>query len=314
MTQVLAIEKTAKGLYFQPGDFYLDPKRGVDRAVISHGHADHAIATNKEVWCTPATAAIMEARYGTKLKSILHPVALDVPFEVNGIPLCFHGAGHMLGSAQTLIHHEGLRYCYTGDFKTRQDHSCEPFHPVPCDVLITETTFADPAYQHPDEETELNKLEKWQGFSWVVGAYSLGKAQRLTRLLSAKFPDKTLMVHPEPAIFHRVYEHHGYDLGNWEPYDHHAFKRSNDHILVVPPKVLSSYHATPGVITMFATGWKKPFIRSTHHIQVSDHADWQELLHLVDASQASTILTVHGSGEELQQHLLNTHPKIKVIT
>lgn len=313
MTQVLAIEKTAKGLYFQPGDFYLDPKRGVDRAVVSHGHADHALATNKEVWCTPATAAIMQARYGPKLRSILHAVEMDVPFTINGVQISFHGAGHMLGSAQTLIHHEGIRYCYTGDFKTRHDLSCEPFSAVACDVLITETTFADPTYAHPTEESELDKLQQWQGYSWVVGAYSLGKAQRLTRLLSQKFPEKHLMVHPEPAVFHRIYEQHGYELGHWKPYDHHAFKGSSDSILVVPPKVLSSYHSTPGVVTMFATGWHKPYIRSTHHIKVSDHADWGELLQLVDRTGASTILTVHGNGSVFQDYLSTTHPNIKVI-
>ncbi|MGR6088867.1 MAG: MBL fold metallo-hydrolase [Arcticibacter sp.] len=309
----LPIEKTPKGLYFGPGDFHLDPKRGADRAVVSHGHADHALPSNREVWCTPATAAIMQARYGSKLKSIIHAVELEQPFQINGIKLSFHSAGHMLGSAQTLIEHDGIRYCYTGDFKTTHDPSCEPFKPVRCDVLITETTFADPDYDHPNDSDELNRLEAWTDYTWVVGAYSLGKSQRITRLLTERFPNRKVMVHPEPAVFHRIYEDYGMALGQWEHYDHHAFKRTNDLILMVPPKVLSSFHGRPGIVTMFATGWKRPYIRATHHMQISDHADWGELLRLIESSGATTIMAVHGSGIELQNHLQKISPNINVI-
>jgi putative mRNA 3-end processing factor len=308
----LAIERSSNGLFFRPGGFYLDPKKRVEKAVISHGHADHALATNGHVWCTPGTAAIMRARYGDRLRSKLTVVPFGEPFEINGVSVCFYGAGHVLGSAQTLIEHEGIKYCYTGDFKTKPDDSCEPFQVIKCDVLITETTFADPTYVHPEDQLELNQLDRYLPFNWVVGAYSLGKAQRITSLLSKRFPERKIMVHAEPAVFHKVYEHHGYNLGTWEHYDRHELKADAKFILIVPPKVLSSYHGKPGMVTMFATGWLRPYIRSTHHLRISDHADWNELLNLIDSCGAKAIMTVHGDGMTLKSHLEAVSPNIKV--
>ncbi|MEY3343083.1 MAG: hypothetical protein RL090_767 [Bacteroidota bacterium] len=307
------IERSPNGLFFRPGGFYLDPKRKVEKAVISHAHADHAIASNEEVWCTPGTAAIMEARYGERLKSKMNLIQFDQPFIINGVTISFHAAGHVLGSAQTLMEFDGVKYCYTGDFKTRHDSSCEPFQLRQCDVLITETTFADPSFDHPEELSELEKLREFEQFHWIVGAYSLGKAQRITGLLNAHFPHRKTMVHPEPATFHKVYEKHGFDLGSWHPYDRHELKSQKPVNLVVPPKVLSSFQGTPGMVTMFATGWHKPFIRSNHHIKLSDHADWKEVLNLIRSSGAHTVMAVHGDGQQLKTYLNSVFKEIKVL-
>lgn len=121
------------------------------------------------------------------------------------------------------------------------------------------------------------------------------------------------MVHPEAAIFHRVYESHGFDLGEWHPYDRHELRNGQPKNLVVPPKVISSFQGTPGMMTMFATGWHKPFIRSNHHIKLSDHADWRELLNLIESTGAHTVMTVHGDGQQLKNYLNSKHIEINVL-
>ena len=307
------IEKRAAGLYFKPGDFYLDPRRSASHALISHGHADHAIASNKEVWCTPGTAAIMRARYGDKLKSALNEIPYKDTCTVNGVSVSFYPAGHILGSAQILIEYNGIKFCYTGDYKLNADDSCEAMEPLACDVLITETTFAEPGYSHPCDKSEIEQLDRFRDYSIVIGAYSLGKAQRLTKLINKHLPERNIMMHPDAALFNRVYENSGINLGPWSPYNYRKFKSDGNSVLVVPPRMLSSFHRTPGVVTAFATGWSKPKIWSMHHMRISDHADWNQILHLIEISGAKTVMTVHGSGETLKKHLNESKNNINVI-
>jgi putative mRNA 3-end processing factor len=297
------LEKRKEGLYFPPGDFYLDPYRNVARAVISHAHADHAIPGNQEVWSTDATWGMMKLRYKDRLKSKFNSVAFRDKFEINGVKIQLFPAGHMLGSAQIVIDHEGVKYCYTGDYKMRADASCEPFEVVPCDVLITETTFADPSYSHPTEEDEMAKLLPYDKTNLVIGAYNLGKAQRLTLLLNQFFPERRIMVHPEAAGYHRFYEQQGISLGKWQHYNYQLFRRTTGNILIAPPRTMSTYLNEARVVTAFATGWKKSPFRSHFNFHLSDHADWQEILNLVKLTGAKKIITVHGDGTALLAHL-----------
>ena len=296
-------QQRKEGLYFEPGDFYLDPWRPVEKSVISHAHADHAIAANKEVWCTGPTRGIMKVRYKDRLKSSFNIVGYREIFEINGVKVQLFPAGHILGSSQVVIDHEGVRYCYTGDFKLRPDASCEPFEIVPCDVLITETTFAQPGYEHPPEEEEMNKLKAYEKTNLVIGAYNLGKAQSLTLLLNKYFPNRRIMVHPEATIFHRLYEQEGIVLGPWQHYNYQLFRRTTGNILIAPPRAMSTYFRDVGVVTAFATGWKQSPHRSHFNFHMSDHADWNEILTLVEKTGAKKIITVHGDGTTLMNHL-----------
>lgn len=297
------LRHTRFGLYFEPADFYLDPKKGVQRAVISHAHSDHAVCTNQEVWCTPPTRSIMSVRYGDTMRTRFHLKEYNEVFRIGDAEIRLVPAGHILGSAQVVIDYEGTRYVYTGDFKLRPDRSCAPFETVPCDVLITETTFADPMYAHAPEEEEFSKLERYQDQSLVIGAYVLGKAQRLTLLLNELLPSRKVMVHPDAVPFHHLYEQEGFPLGEWRPYNYREFRRNNDYVLVVPPRALSTWLNDPRVATTFATGWKRSFFRTNFAFCLSDHADWQELLTLVSATSPKHIIPVHGDGSKLMEHL-----------
>lgn len=306
------IIRDRSGLFFPEGEFHLDPLRKAARAVISHAHADHAIPSNSEVWCTPETMAIMKARYGDKLKSRFHVVAYHQEFSLGKARLKLVPAGHMLGSAQVVIDLEGKRHCYTGDFKIRQDDSCAHFEPVPCDVLITESTFADPEVDHPDEEQEMVKLKNHAAYNIVIGAYTVGKAQRINKLINKHLPGHTVMVHPETARYHHVYEKAGMTPGDWQPYNSQHFHRRSGQILLVPPRMLPSYYAMEGVVTTFATGWNRPMFRSNFRFHISDHADWKELTWLIRNSGARQVYTVHGDGNALKNYFNNSELNIQV--
>ena len=145
------------GLYCRYGDFYIDPQQPVKTAVISHAHADHAIASNNAVYCTEATAAFMQLRYGKNAAKEFNIAAYHQPFIIGGVQVTFIAAGHMLGSAQILMEYQGTKYLYTGDYKLQPDATCEPLEWVKADVLITESTFANPDTIHPDPIAEIKK-------------------------------------------------------------------------------------------------------------------------------------------------------------
>src|SRR5579863_3223751 len=182
------------GLYCKYGSFYIDPKQPVSTAVVSHAHADHAVPGNNEVYCTEATAAFMQQRYGKNAAKTFNIAAFDKPFMIGSVQITFIPAGHMLGSAQILMEYQGVKYLYTGDYKLQPDATCEPVEWVKTDVLITESTFANPAILHPDPVAEIQKLNDIKS-NILLGAYGLGKSQRLIKMIGEYAPQKTVLVH-----------------------------------------------------------------------------------------------------------------------
>src|SRR5271169_6288720 len=187
------------GLYCPPGDFYVDPTRPVDRAVITHGHGDHARSGHGKVLATRETLAIMEARYGEDYAAATQPIAYRETVEINGVRVGVVPAGHVLGSAQIVVRWKGLTMVVSGDYKRRRDPTCPPFEPVACDVFVTEATFALPVFRHPPDSGEivrlLDSVAQFPERCHVVGAYSLGKAQRMIRLLREAGWGATIFVH-----------------------------------------------------------------------------------------------------------------------
>src|ERR1700742_5143248 len=176
-----------EGLYCPPGDFYIDPVRPVARAVITHGHSDHARAGHGAVVDTTQTLDIMAVRYGEGFAGALQPLAYGETAKRDGVEISLAPAGHILGSAQAVVRWKGLTIVVSGDYKRRPDPTCPPFEPVPCDVFVTEATFALPVFRHPpalgQAELLVASARQFPERAHLVGAYALGKAQRLIRLL-----------------------------------------------------------------------------------------------------------------------------------
>src|ERR1700688_4800990 len=143
------IRATPGGLYCEPGDFFIDPAVPVDRAVITHGHGDHARPGNRHVLATPQTVAIMQSRLGDEAGGVLQPLAYGETLRLGDVSLRLAPAGHVLGSAQVVREHGGSRITVSGDYKRRPDPTCAPFEPQACDVFVTEATFALPVFRHP---------------------------------------------------------------------------------------------------------------------------------------------------------------------
>jgi len=147
-----------EGLYCAPGDFYIDPVRPVDRAVITHGHSDHARAGHGAVLATPATLDIMGERYGRDFAGAAEAAPYGQTTRRNEVEVTLVPAGHVLGSAQAVVRWKGLTMVVSGDYKRRRDPTCARFEPVPCDVFISEATFGLPVFRHPDDRQEIARL------------------------------------------------------------------------------------------------------------------------------------------------------------
>ena len=176
-----------EGLYCAPGDFFIDPVRPVDRALITHGHSDHARAGHGAVLATQETLDMMRLRYGDNFAGSAQAVRAGETLTLGGATVTFHPAGHVLGSAQVAVECKGLRIVASGDYKDAPDPTCEPFELVPCDVFITEATFGLPVFRHGDAAGEIAKLlhsvALFPERAHLIGAYSLGKAQRVIALI-----------------------------------------------------------------------------------------------------------------------------------
>lgn len=290
-----------KGLYCKYGGFYIDPQQPAKVAVISHAHADHAIAGNNEVYCTEATAAFMQLRYGKNAAKEFNLVPYRQPFNVGGVMITFISAGHMLGSAQILMEYRGTKYLYTGDYKLQPDATCEPIEWVKTDVLITESTFANPDIIHPDPVTEIKKLNDIR-INIMLGAYGLGKSQRLINLITAHAPQKTILVHHRIMPLNVIYEKMGFSPGKYQLYSRKLMKNQQEYVYIVPPFTFDSYARATGVKRLFASGWKNLQVNQNDTLFISDHVDWNDILYTIERTQPQQVWTLHGDGNYLRKH------------
>jgi putative mRNA 3-end processing factor len=300
------------GLYCPPGDFYIDPVRPVDRAVITHGHADHARAGHGVAAATPETLAIMAERYGEDFAGRRMPVAYGQGFTRDGVEVSLVPAGHVLGSAQVVVRWKGMTIVVSGDYKRRRDPTCPAFEPVPCDVFVTEATFGLPVFRHPDDVGEvaalLKSVEQFPERSHIVGAYALGKAQRVIKLLREAGWDRTIHVHGAMERLNRLYERHGVDLGPLAPATTGTKKDFEGAIIVAPPSALADRWSRrfPDPVDCFASGWMRVRARARQRgvelpLIISDHADWDELTATLDELRPGEVWITHGREEALQR-------------
>ena len=290
---------TPTGLYCAYGEFYLDPQQQVKDAVVSHAHGDHAIGGSENVYCTAATETFMRHRYRKFAAVDFHTKPYHDSFKINQVTITFYSAGHILGSAQVLMEYNGVKYLYTGDYKIEPDQSCEPFEFVKADVLITESTFANPDTKHPSPIEEISKLNDTNS-NIMLGAYALGKSQRIIQLLNQNCPAKNIMVHHSIMPFVKIYEDYGVKLGDYKMYDRKAMKNNQENqVYIVPPMVFHSYHKAINVVRAFASGWKNLQQQNGISLYISDHADWEAILQTVKQVEPKQIWTLHGDGNQL---------------
>lgn len=292
-----------KAYYCPYGDFYIDPLYPVRTAVVSHAHGDHASAGHRAVYATAFTQQFMQYRFPKPKTTDYRAQPYHQTFQINGVAITFIPAGHILGSAQILMEYEGVRYLYTGDYKLQADATCEPLEKVESDVMITETTFANPAISHPDPVTEIQKLNGVTT-NILLGCYVLGKAQRITSLLNAHCPDKVVLVHHKMAPVHRLYETVGGMNLHYTLYNRKDMKDGvPNKVYLVPPLTFNSYYRATNVTRVFASGWERLQQHNDLSLYISDHVDWNDLLTYIQAVRPHEIWTVHGDGSKLKTHL-----------
>jgi len=301
------------GIYCKVGDFYLDPRKPVHKAIISHAHGDHAIAGNLIIYATAQTIEFMKYRHSVKHKTEYRPISIHDSFKIGEVLIQFYEANHMSGSVQILMEYDGVKYLYTGDFKLQNDATCIPFEVVICDVLITESTFANPEVSHPDPVESIKQLTTIT-HNILLGAYALGKAQRLTKLLNDHCPEKNILIHHSISPLHKIYERQGIDLGKWQFYDRKLMKNPiGNYIYIVPPLTFNSYAYIRNAVRIFASGWENLQKNNDAKLFISDHADWNDLLFLIEKSRAKEVWTIHGNGNYLKKYFQNKDPKVRLF-
>lgn len=303
---------TPTGLYCSYGDFYLDPQQAVKEAVVSHAHGDHAVGGSQNVYCTSATESFMKHRYRKFAAVDFHTKTYHQTFKIKEVSITFYSAGHILGSAQVLMEYKGVKYLYTGDYKIELDTTCEAFEFIKADVLITESTFANPDTKHPDAKIEISKLNSTNS-NIMLGAYALGKSQRIIQLINDHCPTKNIMVHHSIMPFVKIYEDYGMSLGKYKMYDRKVMKTNQEHqVYIVPPMVFHSYHKAINVVRAFASGWKNLQQQNGIALYISDHADWAAILETIDRVQPQQVWTLHGDGRRLKEYY-NGKLEVKIL-
>jgi putative mRNA 3-end processing factor len=304
------LKPTPAGLYCIPGDFYIDPLRPVARAVMTHGHSDHARPDNAAVLATSETLAIMRARLGERAGVSLQPLRLGETVEMNDVSLRLVPAGHVLGSAQAVMEWRGSRAVISGDYKRRPDPTCAPFEPVACDVFVTEATFGLPVFRHPPDSEEIAKLihavSLFPERAVVVGAYALGKAQRVLALLRRQGYDAPVPLHGALLNMVELYRSLGVKLGLVEAATDAKREDLKGRIVLAPPGATSDLWARrlPDPMVAMASGWMRVKQRAKARgvelpLVISDHADWDELIQTLKDVGAPEVWVTHGNEEAL---------------
>jgi len=301
---------TPAGVCCKRGGFHIDPTRPVDRALITHAHSDHARAGHGAVLATQETLDIMRLRYGDSFAGSSQAIGYGEGINLGGAKVTFHPAGHVLGSAQIAVEADGLRVVASGDYKNIPDPTCAPFALVPCDVFITEATFALPVFRHGDPDAEIAKLlhsvTLFPERAHLVGAYSLGKAQRVIALLRKAGYSAPIYLHGAMESITRYYESRGIALGELRLVRGADKASLAGTITICPPSALSDLWTRrfPEPLAAFASGWMRVRARARQQgvslpLVISDHADWDGLTTTIAATGAREIWVTHGQEDAL---------------
>ena len=301
---------TPAGVYCERGSFHIDPTRPVEKALITHAHSDHARPGHGAVLATPETLDLMKLRYGDNFAGTAQAIRYGESVDLGGAKVTFHPAGHVLGSAQIAIERGGMRVVASGDYKNAPDPTCAPFELVRCDVFITEATFGLPVFRHgePDREIAklLNSVALFPERAHLIGAYALGKTQRLIALIRAAGYDQPIYLHGALERITHYYQSHGIALGRLQaPRDAQKGTLAGT-IALCPPSALKELWSRrfPDPVSAFASGWMRVRARARQRgielpLVISDHADWDGLTATLAAAGASEVWVTHGQDDAL---------------
>jgi putative mRNA 3-end processing factor len=304
---------TDRGLYCPAGDFFIDPWQPVPRAVITHAHADHARPGSDRYLCARPGELVLRTRMGAD--AVIDALEYGEPLDHNGVRVCFHPAGHILGSAQVRVEQQGQVWVVSGDYKTAADHTCAPFEPVRCHVFVTESTFGLPIYRWTDPQDVYDDINAWwrsnqeAGKASLLFGYALGKAQRLLAGLDPSLGP--IFLHGAVVRLARDYRAAGVML---PPCTYVAEApegtRWDRALILAPPSAhgLAWARKFGRSSTALASGWMA--IRGTRRRKavdrgfvLSDHADWPGLLGAIDATGAGRVWVTHGYVAVLVRYL-----------
>lgn len=302
--------RTDQGLYCPAGDFHIDPHRPVARAVITHGHADHAHRGMRSYLCHRDTVPILQHRLGPSIT--VHGVRYSETVVMHGVRVSLHPAGHIVGSAQVRIEHRGEVWVVSGDYKRQIDPWAEAFSPVGCHTFITETTFGLPVYRWPDDRHVAASLNAWwrtnadSGLMSVVQCYSLGKAQRLHAMLDTAIGP--VLAHPSIVAMHDVLREHGIGLPALGAWDVALVQPAPPRAMLLTPTPSASPIGHTPVSYATASGWaavQSPSSRNgtRRGFVVSDHVDWPDLIRTIDDTGAERVYATHGYTEAVVRFL-----------
>jgi putative mRNA 3-end processing factor len=310
-------------LYIEPIKTYIDPPFAVDRAIITHGHADHARYGHKHVLATQQTIDIMKIRYGEDCAGSFQALDFGETLAIDDAFITLYPAGHILGSAQVLIEYKGRRAVMTGDYKTTADNTAQPFELVKCDVFVTEATFGLPVFQHPNAESQIEKLlqslRDQPDRAHVIGAYALGKSQRVIKLLRDAGYNEPIYLHGSHEKLCHYYQTQNIELGQLEKALVAVKDDFKGRVVMAPPSALKDRWSRrlPNPVVCYASGWMSVRQRARQKqvelpMVISDHVDWSELTEVIPATGADTIWVTHGREDALVHwctiHGLNAEP------
>ncbi len=305
----------APGLYCKPADIYIDPMQPVTQAIVTHGHADHARSGHTTVYASEETIAIMQTRYGEEMAEQTHALGMGESRQFgqadDPVWISLHPAGHILGSCQVRIEYRGKVLVVSGDYKRRDDPTCLPFEVIHCDVFITEATFALPVFTHPPIANEIAKLltsvSVFPDRCHLIGAYALGKCQRVILGLREAGYTKPVYLHGALVKLCQLYQSWGINLGDIVPVSEvNDRKTLAGEIVIAPPSALADRwsRSLPKLRTVMASGWMQIRARARQRLVelpliISDHCDWPELLQTIEEVNPSEVWVTHGREDAL---------------
>jgi putative mRNA 3-end processing factor len=319
------LEVRPEGLYCAPARAYIDPIRAVDRAIITHGHADHARPGHAAVLATEETLQIMAVRYGEAFTASRQKAAYGETIDCHDVRVTLLPAGHILGSAQIFLQHRGACAIVSGDYKRRPDPTCAGFELARCDIFITEATFGLPVFRHPPVADEIAKLLKSRALfperCHLIGVYALGKCQRLIAELRKSGYDRPVYLHGALMRLTGLYQELGVELGDVRAVAGVKKDDLQGEIVLSPPSAISDRWSRrlPDPVPCAASGWMQIRARAKQRLVelplvISDHADWDELTGTMAETGASEIWVTHGREEALVHYASQNGMKARALS